>query len=163
MFSLSTTIEANGSVKNYQENQVGNFVIGIGSIPDQPVKGLNHFALYVRKQESQEKFQNLKVYLSPSIENMDSAQIFKSEMNNTLFDPEYYEVDISLDSEGKWFLLIDVEVNENQLDSHNFSTVFEIDVVSPNPLNSFLTLGLLVFLGVIILRYIFNILFRKNK
>ena len=163
MFSLSTTIEANGSVKNYQENQVGNFVIGIGSIPDQPVKGLNHFALYVRKQESQEKFQNLKVYLSPSIENMDSAQIFKSEMNNTLFDPEYYEVDISLDSEGKWFLLIDVEVNENQLDSHNFSTVFEIDVVSPNPLNSFLTLGLLAFLGVIILRYIFNILFRKNK
>ncbi len=163
MFSLSTTIEANGSVKNYQENQVGNFVIGIGSIPDQPVKGLNHFALYVRKQESQEKFQNLKVYLSPSIENMDSAQIFKSEMNNTLFDPEYYEVDISLDSEGKWFLLIDVEVNENQLDSHNFSTVFEIDVVSPNPLNSFLTLGLLAFLGVIILRYIFNIIFRKNK
>ena len=163
MFSLSTTIEANGSVKNYQENQVGNFVIGIGSIPDQPVKGLNHFALYVRKQESQEKFQNLKVYLSPSIENMDSAQIFKSEMNNTLFDPEYYEVDISLDSEGKWFLLIDVEVNENQLDSHNFSTVFEIDVVSPNPLNSFLTLGLLAFLGVIILRYIFNIVFRKNK
>tara|TARA_B100001142_G_scaffold328714_1_gene389595 strand:+ start:2941 stop:3432 length:492 start_codon:yes stop_codon:yes gene_type:complete len=163
LFSLSTTIEANGSVKNYQENQVGNFVIGIGSIPDQPVKGLNHFALYVRKQESQEKFQNLKVYLSPSIENMDSAQIFKSEMNNTLFDPEYYEVDISLDSEGKWFLLIDVEVNENQLDSHNFSTVFEIDVVSPNPLNSFLTLGLLAFLGVIILRYIFNIIFRKNK
>ena len=163
MFSLSTTIEANGSVKNYQENQVGNFVIGIGSIPDQPVKGLNHFALYVRKQESQEKFQNLKVYLSPSIENMDSAQIFKSEMNNTLFDPEYYEVDISLDSEGKWFLLIDVEVNENQLDSHNFSTVFEIDVVSPNPLNSFLTLGLLAFLGVIILRYIFNIIFKKNK
>ena len=162
-FFLLIPIEANGSVKNYQENQVGKFVVGLGSVPDQPTKGLNHFALYVRQKESQEKFQNLKVYLSASMENMNSGQTFKSEMNNTLFDPEYYEVDISLDSEGKWFLLVDVLINENQLDSHNFSTLFEIDAVSPNPLNSFLTLALLGFLVIFVLKYAFNIMFKRSK
>ena len=97
------------------------------------------------------------------MENMNSGQTFKSEMNNTLFDPEYYEVDISLDSEGKWFLLVDVLINENQLDSHNFSTLFEIDAVSPNPLNSFLTLALLGFLVIFVLKYASNIIFKRPK
>ena len=97
------------------------------------------------------------------MENMNSGQTFKSEMNNTLFDPEYYEVDISLDSEGKWFLLVDVLINENQLDSQNFSTLFEIDAVSPNPLNSFLTLALLGFLVIFVLKYASNIIFKRPK
>ena len=162
-FLFFPTIEANGSVKNYQENQIDEFLIGLGSVPDQPTKGLNHFALYLTDAKSNEKFQNLIVYFSAYMENHDNSEVVKYEMKNTLFDPEYYEIDVSLDTVGKWFLLVEIEINENQLDVQTFSTVFEINVESPNPLNSFLTLGLLGFLIIILIRSSYKLLLRKSK
>ena len=97
------------------------------------------------------------------MENHDNSEAVKYEMKNTLFDPEYYEIDVSFDSVGKWFLLVEIEINDNQLDVQTFSTVFEINVESPNPLNSFLTLGLLGFLIIILIRSGYKVLLRKSK
>ena len=61
-------------------------------------------------------------------------------MKNSIMDPMYYEIDISFDKEGVWFVMLTVRRGGDEV-----SVVYEVEVQKPNPIVPILTVGTLLF------------------
>ena len=144
------SLEANGSVREYQKNLAGNYVIGIGTVPYSPSPGMVHFASYVENRETKLRYPNAEVVLTglgPVTDEQSQLVIEAIRMNNTVLDPTYYELNVPLNHEGLWTITLEISVDEGSA-----MTVFEIEVLETNPVVPILTLmallGFLFILGV---------------
>ena len=144
------SLEANGSVREYQKNLAGNYVIGIGTVPYSPSPWMVHFASYVENRETKFRYPNAEVVLTglgPVTDEQSQLVIEPIRMNNTVLDPTYYELNVPLNHEGLWTITLEISVDEGSA-----MTDFEIEVLETNPVVPILTLmallGFLFILGV---------------
>ena len=140
-------VDANGSVRRYEIKQVGGHEIGLGTVPASPTVGVVHFVVYVKDLETEVSYTDAEVSFLASAPYTRNSDIGPIPMTNTVMDPTYYELNTSLDEEGMWFIVIEV-----QTPSGKNSVNYQINVQEPNPILPILTvsalLAVLVILGV---------------
>ena len=109
--------------------------------------GVVHFVVYVKDLETGVSFTDAEISLVASATYSQNSDIGPMPMINTIMDPTYYELNTSLDEEGIWLIVIEV-----QTPSGKNTVNYEINVQQPNPIVPILTvsalLAVLVILGV---------------
>jgi hypothetical protein len=140
-------VDANGSVRRYEVRQIGRYEIGLGTVPASPTVGMIHFAVYVKDVETGISYTDAKLSFVASAPNSQDPDIGPILMLNTVMDPTYYELNVSLDKEGIWFVMLEVEASTSNGKS---SVIFEINVQQTNPIVPILTVGTLLSVLVIL-------------
>ena len=138
-------VDANGSVRRYEIKHIGGHEIGLGTVPASPTVGVVHFVVYEKDLETGVSFTDAEISLVASATYSQNSDIGPMPMINTIMDPTYYELNTSLDEEGIWLIVIEV-----QTPSGKNTVNYEINVQQPNPIVPILTVSALVAVLVIL-------------
>ena len=144
--SLSfSVLEGNGAVQTYQKKTSGSYEIGIGTVPPSPYPGVIHFAVYVADSLTGDRYSDVDVNLRGTLPAIERQEIGSQEMQNSLLDPFYYELDVNVQHEGLWQITINVSGSDGAGEA-----TFLIEVVARNPLLPIATFGLLLLILMVI-------------
>ena len=141
-----TLVEANGSIRSYEKKVIGKYIIGLGTAPPSPTIGVTHFAAFVEDKETGVKYMDADIEFFAVLSGPNQQKIGPYQMNNSLMDPMYYEVDTSLKEEGIWLVTLVITIEGESLSP----VVYQVEVKKQNPIVPILTVGtLLFFLGIL--------------
>ena len=135
-----TLIEANGSIRSYEKKVIGEYVIGLGTMPPSPSLGVTHFAAFVENEQTGIKYVDVEIEFASSFSTIDLPELGPQLMKNSIMDPMYYETDISFNKEGVWLVMLTVRREGDEV-----SVVYEVEVQNKNSIRPILTVGTLLF------------------
>tara|TARA_B100000686_G_scaffold14666_1_gene13944 strand:- start:1367 stop:1939 length:573 start_codon:yes stop_codon:yes gene_type:complete len=140
-----SVLEGNGSVQTYQKEVSGPYEIGLGTVPPSPYPAVTHFAVYVADSLTGDRYSDVEVNLRGILPAIKRQEIGSQEMQNSLLDPFYYELDVNVQHEGLWQIIVNVSGSDGTAEA-----TFLIEVVARNPLLPIATFGLLLLILMII-------------
>ena len=140
-----SSVEGNGAVQTYQNKVSGPYEIGLGTVPPSPYPGVIHLAAYVADAKTGDRYSDVKVNLTGTLSATKGREMGPLNMQNSLLDPFYYELDVNVRHEGLWQITLDVSGSRGV----GLATFF-IEVTERNPLLPIATFGLLLAILVVI-------------
>ena len=92
-----------------------------------------------------DRYSDVEVNLRGTLPAIERQEIGSQEMQNSLLDPFYYELDVNVQHEGLWQITINVSGSDGAGEA-----TFLIEVVARNPLLPIATFGLLLLILMVI-------------
>lgn len=149
--------EANGSVVNFVTKTAGPYEVSLGTSPPSPSVGNLHLALYINETETGALVTDAVVIVTGTGPEAAAPEIGPLQAVHMTGDTRYYDINTSVDREGTWTFVLDVNGPAGQ-----GSVEYQIDVVKSNPVVAILTVLFLVVL-VAIIAFAFRSYFGKRK
>ena len=137
--SLPADVQANGRVTNFQKKMAGPYEIGLGTIPPSPSVGNLHLALTVTDPATKTPLLDARVALQGTGPDSTEIEIGPTIAANSVQDPAYYEVNISVGREGMWLFTTTITDADGE-----HSVDFQVEVKNASPITGILTLVVLV-------------------
>ncbi|MDA1188537.1 MAG: FixH family protein [Chloroflexi bacterium] len=139
------TVRANGAVVDFQTRTAGPYEVSLGTSPPSPSPGNLHITMFVRESATGQLVLDAVVTVAGMAPEVTGKGIGPVEAEHLSGDPQFYDVNTSVDQEGTWKFVVDVSGPAGE-----GTAEFDIQVIEPNPVVAILSVIFAVLLVIII-------------